>query len=490
MADVDKYLAKILSAVYGEEVRGSIHDAIQAMNVEATEAYDTAVTAKDSAAASATAAKTSEDNAKVSETNAKTSEDNAKVSETNAKTSEDNALISEANAKISEDNSLEARQYISNIIQGFDNRVDAGKQTIDDWTASKETVIAEFASDTIEQMTQLKDNAAASATSAANSEDSAALSSQSAASSVTAARDYMTGAESAANEAEDHATTATNQALAAAESARKAQQALEQLERALIAKGTIVFEDLPITGMQTGWMYNISNAFTTDSRFKDGSGIKYNPGNNVYYTEDGYWDVLASESSIVVVDSVLDEESQNPIQNGTVTKELAKVSGLPVGSITGYSGTTAPAGYEIYDASTSKWDDIWKQILDADFEKYDARMSSSEMIYDCGFIVYSPILHLCSISIGALDVNIIAPGWYDLMHNLPKTLQYDYQQGGSFDHDQSQMGILVDVSTNTSYEVFISENGLLRIDARHAEANSTLRLSGSLTYVYSEFEEV
>lgn len=490
MADVDKYLAKILSAVYGEEVRGSIHDAIQVMNVEATEAYDTAVTAKDSAAASAAAAKTSEDNAKVSETNAKTSEDNAKESEDNAKESEDNAKVSETNAKTSEDNSLEARQYISNIIQGFDNRVDAGKQTIDDWTASKETVIAEFASDTIEQMTQLKNDAAASATSAANSEDSAALSSQSAASSVTAARDYMAGAESAANEAEDHATTATNQALAAAESARKAQQALEQLERALIAKGTIVFEDLPITGMQTGWMYNISNAFTTDSRFKDGSGIRYNAGNNIYYTEDGYWDVLASESSIVVVDSVLDEESQNPIQNGTVTKELAKVSGLPVGSITGYSGTTAPAGYEIYDAATSKWDDIWKQIGTNELIERDARISSDELIYDCTYVVYSPILHLCNVNFDGLDITITAPGDYDIMHDLPKPLTYDFSQGGPFEYDQSQRAVLMDRYTGVSYMVYITGNGNLRINAVRAEANSTLQLVGSLTYVYSEFEEV
>lgn len=490
MADVDKYLAKILSAVYGEEVRGSIHDAIQAMNVEATEAYDAAVNAKDSAAASAAAAKTSEDNAKISEDNAKVSETNAKTSENNAKTSEDNAKASETNAKTSEDNSLEAKQYISDIIHGFDNRVDAGKQTIDDWTASKETVIAEFASDTIEQMTELKNDAAASATSAASSEDSAALSSQSAAGAVTAARDYMAGAESAANEAEDYATTATNQALAAAESARKAQQALEQLERALIAKGTIVFEDLPITGMQTGWMYNISNAFTTDSRFKDGSGIRYNAGNNVYYTEDGYWDVLASESSIVVVDSVLDEESQNPIQNGTVTKELAKVSGLPVGSITGYSGTTAPAGYEIYDAATSKWDDIWKQIGTNELIKRDARISSDEQTYDCAYVVYSPILHLCSINFNGMDINVVAPGWYDLMRDLPKPLTYDYSQGGPFEYDMSQVGVVIDTRTNNSYGIYLLGDGGLRINASQAEGNSTLVLEGSLTYVYSEFEEV
>ena len=34
MADISSYLQKILDAIYGEEVRGSIHDALAAMNVE------------------------------------------------------------------------------------------------------------------------------------------------------------------------------------------------------------------------------------------------------------------------------------------------------------------------------------------------------------------------------------------------------------------------------------------------------------------------
>ena len=38
MADVSRYLEDILAAVYGEEVRQSIHDAIQAINQEAVKA--------------------------------------------------------------------------------------------------------------------------------------------------------------------------------------------------------------------------------------------------------------------------------------------------------------------------------------------------------------------------------------------------------------------------------------------------------------------
>lgn len=61
---------------------------------------------------------------------------------------------------------------------------------------------------------------------------------------------------------------------------------------ALIPIDTRRFEDLPITST-TGYMYNISNDFVTDDRFVDGTGRFYGAGNNVYWTADGKWDVLA-----------------------------------------------------------------------------------------------------------------------------------------------------------------------------------------------------
>ena len=47
-----QFLKKILEAIYGEEVRGSIHDALAAMNKESSSAMEFAATAKDSAKAS------------------------------------------------------------------------------------------------------------------------------------------------------------------------------------------------------------------------------------------------------------------------------------------------------------------------------------------------------------------------------------------------------------------------------------------------------
>ena len=88
MANISTYLQKILSAIYGEEVRGSIHDALSAMNVESSSAMEYAKTAKDSAAASASTASIKATAASASAQAAKTSENNAKISETNTKTSE------------------------------------------------------------------------------------------------------------------------------------------------------------------------------------------------------------------------------------------------------------------------------------------------------------------------------------------------------------------------------------------------------------------
>ena len=59
MANIDTLLQEIMDAVYGEEVRGSIHDALAAMNQESSSAMQYAATAQDSAQASATSASTS-----------------------------------------------------------------------------------------------------------------------------------------------------------------------------------------------------------------------------------------------------------------------------------------------------------------------------------------------------------------------------------------------------------------------------------------------
>lgn len=63
MANIKPYTDAIRTAVYGEEVRGAIADAIDAMNTESSGAYSAATSSQDSASASAAAAAVSETNA-------------------------------------------------------------------------------------------------------------------------------------------------------------------------------------------------------------------------------------------------------------------------------------------------------------------------------------------------------------------------------------------------------------------------------------------
>lgn len=67
----------------------------------------------------------------------------------------------------------------------------------------------------------------------------------------------------------------------------------DSIPGALKPVGTVVFENLPeLSTSSAGDMYNISNEFVTDERFKEGSGNIIPLGSNVYKTADGFWDVL------------------------------------------------------------------------------------------------------------------------------------------------------------------------------------------------------
>ena len=148
----------------------------------------------------------------------------------------------------------------------------------------------------------------------------------------------------------------------------------------LLPQGTIAFAQLPTSGNVAGHMYNISNAFETDARFKEGAGYSYPAGTNIYWTQDGKWDCLsgaltmelsqaeydalttaekmngtiyyiydgnnslegateniaglmspedkkkldgiAEGATRVIVDSVMDLQSENPVQNKVVTKDI------------------------------------------------------------------------------------------------------------------------------------------------------------------------
>lgn len=55
------------------------------------------------------------------------------------------------------------------------------------------------------------------------------------------------------------------------------------LTSAIVPKGTVTYANLPTPAKANlGYMYNVSDAFTTDARFVEGAGKKYSAGANVH----------------------------------------------------------------------------------------------------------------------------------------------------------------------------------------------------------------
>ena len=124
MANIATYLAKILSATYGEEVRGSIHDAIEAMNVESGNAMSYAATAKESAVNSANAAAASASSAASANTSALSAKEAAESAKStaesyknNAQTYMNNAQTYMNNAKASETNTANLERSVGEQVE-------------------------------------------------------------------------------------------------------------------------------------------------------------------------------------------------------------------------------------------------------------------------------------------------------------------------------------------------------------------------------------
>ena len=224
---------------------------INASNAEKSE--DKAKISENNAKDSEIKAKESEDNALLSEQNAKESEDKAKTSEANAKTSENNAKISEQNASASESN------------------------------ASVSEVNAKLSEDK-----------------ASISESNANTSEINALNSATKAQSYTVGGTGTrVGEETDNASWYYSEM----------KDMFNGLNIVFVPKGTISFSELA-TAKETavaGYLYNIKDDFVTDETFREGSGITYTAGTNIYYTIDGQWDCFGgSASPTATVDEVKD----------------------------------------------------------------------------------------------------------------------------------------------------------------------------------------
>lgn len=211
-----------------------------------------AESSQQAAAMSEINAKASENAAKASETAAKTSETNAKASETAAAKSATAAAISETNAKASE---TSASQSAATATSEAVSASQSARTAID-----KATIATQKATEIIGKA-------------------------ESAADSATKAQSYAVGGTgSREGEDSDNAKYYYQQA----------KDVSEGLKGGLQPHGTVAFADLPaLADVSTGWMFNISDEFTTTDDFKEGAGNVIPAGANIYKTSDEKWDVLA-----------------------------------------------------------------------------------------------------------------------------------------------------------------------------------------------------
>lgn len=131
------------------------------------------------------------------------------------------------------------------------------------------------------------------------------------------------------------------------------QEQIDTLPAALIPMGTITFEELPsLEETEVGWMYDISNEFTTTSDFREGSGISYAAGTNVYKTGDGIWDCAAGSGVVSVngkignVEITAESIGVTPDFTGTMEDfEAAKEAGkIAEGQIVNITDDYTPGG--------------------------------------------------------------------------------------------------------------------------------------------------
>lgn len=178
----------------------------------------------------------------------------------------------------------EAKTYANNAKESADE----AKQSEENANASKEA-----ASESENMATQKAEESKVSAEQAAQSELNASKSESNALKNANDSEEYALESKSFAkgtggmirpNDDSDCAEYYYNQILQ-----------ISQGIKGIIPMGSITFDELSLPNNEhEGFMFDISDSFISDERFKNGSGIPYGAGSNVIFTAEGKWDVLAS----------------------------------------------------------------------------------------------------------------------------------------------------------------------------------------------------
>lgn len=143
---------------------------------------------------------------------------------------------------------------------------------------------------------------------------------------VAATKANADSAASSANSASTYEDNAKTYMDNANEYAKEAKAAASSITGALKPKGTIAFKDLPeLSTTDVGAMYNISDEFVSTDNFKDGGGITYPPGTNIYKTEDNMWDCLAGQLGDYLMKDDIDTAVEESMPDYTASTQLTEL---------------------------------------------------------------------------------------------------------------------------------------------------------------------
>ncbi len=342
----------ILNGTESESEIGIIQKAIDAVPI-ATAAADRATAAASSAEASSTSAATSASqaattaasvtgyvddarryasNAEASATNASSSASSASSSASNASNSASSASTSASQASAS---ASSAQQYATNA-QGYANTAsgyaDSAGASATQASGYVDTVVAAAsraatsetnaqtyasnASDSADDAQTYAGNASTSASNASISELNASASASSARSSSESASASATSAATSATSAETHESNALqyskySQSYAVGTGGARQGEATDNalyyyelardiahgIEGAMMPMGSIPFASLATADKQPGYVYCITDAFTTDNTFEVGAGIDVSADTSIYCQVNMKWAIMGSDNS-------------------------------------------------------------------------------------------------------------------------------------------------------------------------------------------------
>jgi len=241
----------------------------------------------------------------------------------------------------------------------------------------------------------------------------------------------------------DQAKTLTDEASDLLDQAQNVVVAATQ--GALIPGGTVTFEDLP-SNPAIGYMYNISNDFTTDSRFMEGSGIFYSAGANVYWTADGKWDVMVGTQVTGIKGA-----NQTSYQKGNVSLSADDIGAVGTGG--DISSNTVTFEQAVERAGITSGDTM--SVAFGKLAKYCADLESGVLNGLAGNVQNQ-------LDLGALRLkkDLGTAGWYRILF---------FGEGIGSAGPVSPSGISVDLTLCRNYNYSQAETVVMTIETGYSE---------------------